>query len=177
MDLLTSSILAKTVVTHTVTYFVVGLVAFTLFDYPHLLAETGLREFMRPTTDLRTRAGALFQPVRGLILGISFVILRQPFFVQGRGWLIIWITLLCVGVFGTFGPTLASIEGMVFTRIPLRTQLTGLPEVLVQSFLLSVVVFHWVRHPEAMWISMTMWTLFVIALTVPILGLLVRRAE
>jgi hypothetical protein len=177
MDLLTSSILVKAVVTHTVTYFVAGLVAFTLFDYPQLLAKTGLRELMRPTTDLRTRAGPLYQPVRGLILGICFAILREPFFVPARGWVTMWITLLCLGVFGTFGPTLASIEGMVFTKIPLRTQLTGLPEILVQSFSLSVVVFYWVRHPDVMWISTTMGTLFFIALTVPFLSLLGRRPE
>lgn len=53
MDLSAISILIKTTVTHTVTYFVVGLVVFKVFDYPHLLEETGFRYFMRPTTDLK----------------------------------------------------------------------------------------------------------------------------
>lgn len=177
MDLSAISILIKTTVTHTVTYFVVGLVVFKVFDYPHLLEETGFRYFMRPTTDLRVRAGMLFQPLRGVIMGIAFVILKQTFFTQSNGWLLIWITLLCLSILGTFGPTLASIEGMAFSKIPLRTQLIGFPEILTQSFLLSFIIFHWVRSPELKWLSTTMWTLFVLALTVPILALFVKRTK
>jgi hypothetical protein len=177
MDPSIISILIKTAVTHTVSYFFVGLAAFKVFDYPHLLEETGFRFFMRPTTDLRVRAGILFQPLRGIILGIAFALLKQSLFTRSNGWLFIWITLLCLSILGTFGPTLASIEGIVFSKIPVRTQLIGFPEILVQSFLLSFIIFHWVRSHEAKWFSMTMWTLFIFALTVPILGLLAKRPK
>jgi hypothetical protein len=177
MDPSIFSILIKTAVTHTVTYFFVGLAAFKIFDYPHLFVQTGFRYFMRPTTDIRVRAGIFFQPLRGILLGIAFGVLRQSLFIQSNGWLLIWITLLCLSILGTFGPTLASIEGMVFSKIPLRTQLIGFPEILAQSFLLSFIVFHWVRSPEAKRLGMTMWTFFILALAVPMLGLLTKRAK
>src|SRR5262245_19279045 len=45
------AVLVKTMVAHTVTYFVIGVLAFLVFDYPRLFAETELRFLMRPTTD------------------------------------------------------------------------------------------------------------------------------
>jgi hypothetical protein len=167
----------KTIATHTVTYFFVGLLVFKIFDYPRLFEETGFRFLMRPTTDPLVKAGILFQPIRGILLGIAFIILKQSFFTQDNGWFLMWISLLCLSVLGTFGPTLASIEGMVYTKIPLRIQLIGLPEILVQSFLLSFIVFHWVRNPEAQWINLTMWTLFILALTVSLLGFFTKRPK
>src|SRR5262245_54450753 len=51
------AVVVKTTVAHTVTYFVIGVLAFFVFDYPHLFAETELRFLMRPTTDPVVKAG------------------------------------------------------------------------------------------------------------------------
>ena len=55
----------KTIVTHTVTYFVMGLIAATVFDYRGLYADTSLNLLMRQLSDPLVMAGPLFQPVRG----------------------------------------------------------------------------------------------------------------
>ena len=172
MEPTASSIVVKTVVAHTVSYVVVGMLAFVLFDYPRLYAETDLRYLMRQTTDPMVMAGPLFQPIRGVLFGVAFVILRRSFFAPNKGWLLMWIALLFLSILGSFGPTPASIEGMIYTTIPLRVQLLGLPEVLLQSFLLSVIVFFWVRNPQAKWFRRTMWSLFVLVLLFPLLGIL-----
>lgn len=177
MDQSITSILMKTIATHTVTYSLVGLLAFKIFNYPRLFEKTEYRFLMRPTTDPMVKAGPLFQPIRGILLGIAFVILRQTFFTQDNGWIPMWISLLCLSILGTFGPTPASIEGMIFTKIPLQIQLIGLPETLIQSFLLSFVVFYWVRNPEATWLSLTMWMLFILVLIFSILGLFIKRQK
>jgi len=169
------SILIKTAVTHTVTYFIAGVLAFTIFDYPHLFAQTELRYIMRPTSHPLVRLGLLFQPLRGVIFGIAFVILRDSFFANSNGWLLMWIVLICLSVLSSFGPTTTSVEGMLFTRLPFRIHLIGLPEVLLQSFLLSFVVYHWVNSPEKHWISWAMWAVFVIAVSAPLLGFLKNR--
>jgi hypothetical protein len=167
-----ASIVIKTAVAHTVTYVFAGLLAYTLFNYPRLFAETELRYFMRQTSDPLLRLGPLFQPLRGIIFGIAFFILRKSFFSESDGWLLMWITLVCLSVLSSFGPTTTSIEGMIFTKLPLRIHLIGLPEILLQSFLLSFVVYHWVNNPEEDWLNWTMWTLFAIALIAPLLGFL-----
>jgi hypothetical protein len=57
-----------------------------IFNYLRLFAETELRFIMRPTTDPRVKLGLLFQPIRGAIFGIAFVMLRQPFLNDRGGW-------------------------------------------------------------------------------------------
>ncbi|MBN1999655.1 hypothetical protein JW935_19025 [candidate division KSB1 bacterium] len=42
-----TSILIKTAVTHTVSYVIVGMLAYKLFNYLRLFAETGLQHLMR----------------------------------------------------------------------------------------------------------------------------------
>lgn len=164
------AIVAKSIVVHTVTYFLVGVVVFTLFDYPTRFAEPGVSALMRPTDDPRVAAGPLFQPLRGLLFGIVFYLLRDVFFVKENGWLTMWLTLVFLGIFSTFGPASGSIEGMIYTKLPIGGQLFGLIEILAQSLLLAVVTFYWAIHPEKRWVSWVLVGLFVIILLLSILG-------
>jgi hypothetical protein len=168
-----STILLKTMVTHTVTYFIIGLLASTLLDYGTWFAESELSQTMRPITDPWVMAGPLLQPIRGLLFGAVFYLLREVIFEQKNGWAILWATLLGIGIFGTFGPTPGSLEGMIYTTFPLALHLRGLPEVILQSLLLSVILVYWVQHPEQRWLTWTLGIAFVIGLLLPILGLLV----
>ena len=93
-------------------------------------------------------------------------------FAEKRGWLILWWLLLALGVLSTFGPAPGSVEGMIYTIIPPLTQLMGLWEVLLQSFLLSVVLFDWVNHPEKRWLDWALGIAFLIVMILPVLGLL-----
>ena len=168
------NITLKATVAHTVTYFIVGLLAFTVFNYAARFADPTLRTFMRQTDDPLVTAGPLFQPIRGFLFGIVFYLLRTAIFRERDGWLRMWIMLVFVGIFSTFGPAPGSIEGLIYTTLPLRGQLTGLTEVLIQSLLLSVLTFVWVRSPRRS-LSWVLGVLFVIALLLPALGLLVGQ--
>ena len=170
-------IIVATVVTHTVTYFVMGVLAFVVFDYPRLYAETSFKYIMRQTTEPLVMAGPLFQPLRGLIFGIAFFMLRGSLFGQDRGWLRMWAVLVCLSILGTFGPTPASVEGMIYTTLPLRLHLIGLPEVLLQAFFLSFIVFYWVRNPGKRWLRWVMGAAFCLVLALPALGLLLGQRQ
>jgi len=171
-------IIGKTVVVHTLTYFVVGLIAFSLFKYSERFADPALSSFMRPTDDPLVRAGVLFQPIRGALFGLVFYLLRDVLFRQNNGWLIMWITLVVIGIISTFGTATSSIEGFIYTKLSYKKGLWGgLIEVLSQSFLLSVVTYYWVNHPGTVWINWVLVILFLIALILPALGLLARRAS
>jgi hypothetical protein len=165
-------IVVKTVVTHTVTYFAAGVAALVLFDYPTLIAETpGLS--MRPLSHPMVMAGPLLQPVRGLLFGLVFYILREPFFGRKKGWLAMWMVLVALGILGTFGAPPGSLEGLIYTVLPFSIHLTLLPEVLVQSFLLSWVLFHWVNDRSGRWLDWTMGAALVVVLLLPAVGLVV----
>jgi hypothetical protein len=63
---LSFSVLAlKTVIVHTTTYFVAGVLAYTLGGYEKAFSQPPLSYLMRPTSDSLVMAGPLFQPIRG----------------------------------------------------------------------------------------------------------------
>ncbi len=166
----------KTLVTHTVTYFIVGLLASLLLDYARFFAESSLSLIMRPTSDPWVMAGPLFQSVRGLLFGIVFYLLREPFFERKNGWLVMWLVLVVVGIIGVFGPAPGSVEGMIYTVFPLSVHLRSLPELLLQSLFLSLLLFYWINHPEKRWLNWVMGIAFALVMALPLLGLLAGAA-
>jgi hypothetical protein len=175
-DVTLRALTAKTVVVHTVTYFCAGLLAYTLADYDTTFSVPPLSYFMRPTSDPWVMAGPVLQPIRGVIFALAFYPLRHVCFARRHGWLILWWLLVALGVLSTFGAAPGSVEGLIYTIIPLRGQLLGLWEVLLQSFLLSVVLVYWVKRPGARWLNGTLGAAFLLAVLLPLVGLAVRAS-
>jgi hypothetical protein len=171
-----SSLILKTIVVHTISYFIAGILALTLGGYDKTFSQPPLSYLMRPTTDPLVMAGPLFQPIRGLIVALALYPLRTVLFSARRGWLILWWLLLALGVLSTYGPAPGSVEGLIYTIIPPFSQILGLWEVLLQSLLFSVVLFYWVNHPERRWLNWTLGSVFAIVMILPLLGLLVGGA-
>jgi hypothetical protein len=83
-----------------------------------------------------------------------------------------WWLLVALGILSAFGPTPGSVEGFIYTVIPIPQQMSGWLEVVPQALLLSVILFYWVNHPEKRWLNWVMGVIFVGMLLLPILGLL-----
>jgi hypothetical protein len=162
----------KMMAVHTITYFVMGILAYSFLNYAEQFARPEMASWMRQTTDPMVMAGPLFQPIRGLIFALVFYPFRRILFEHKYGWLIIWWSLVGLGILSTFGPAPGSIEGMIYTTIPVRNQLTGWLEVVPQALLLSAVVSYWVNHSNNRRLHWTLTTLFVITLLMPAMGLL-----
>ena len=162
----------KTIVVHTVTYVACGVLAFLILDYESKFAEPNVRILMQQTDEPIVMAGPLFQPIRGLLFAIAFYPLRTVLFGRKNGWLAMWLVLVMVGILSTFGPSPGSVEGMIYTVFPIRLQLFGMSEVLLQSLLLSVILCHWVNQPEKRWLNWGLSMAFVFVLLLPTLGLL-----
>jgi hypothetical protein len=164
----------KSLVLHTVTYFLAGLLASNIFNYAGLFAMPAMSGFMRPYNSVWVILGPLFQPLRGILFALAFYPLRENLFNRKYGWLTMWGLLVIIGIFSTYGPTPGSIEGVLYTQVPLWAHLRGLPEVLLQSFAYSLVLYYWVNHPKQRWLTWLLGVTFFILMTFPILGLLVR---
>jgi hypothetical protein len=165
----------KTVTVHTVTYSLVGFLAFTVLDYGRLFAQPHMKVVMRQTDDPWVMAGPLLQPVRGLLFALAFYPLRGVLFGRKDGWLVLWLELIILGILSPFGASPGSVEGMIYTIWPVRSHVIGLPEVLLQSLLFSVVLCYWVRHSEQKWLNWTLGILLFLVLLLPALGLLTRQ--
>jgi hypothetical protein len=169
-------LMLQTVVVHTTTYFVVGVLAYTLGDYEKAHTQPPLSYFMRPTTDPLVMAGPLLQPIRGIIFASALYPLRHVLFEARRGWLILWWLLVALGILSTFGAAPGSVEGLIYTIISPRAQIFGLWEVLVQSLFFSVILVYWVHHPGKRWLNGMLGVAFAVVLILPLLGLLVGRS-
>ncbi|HUW95904.1 MAG TPA: hypothetical protein VMW58_08950, partial [Anaerolineae bacterium] len=84
--------------------------------------------------------------------------------------------LVALGVLSTFGPSPGSVEGMLYTVIPVSQQIMGWLEVVPQALLLSAILFYWVNHPKKRWLNWLMGVIFVVMLLLPALGLLVTAS-
>src|SRR5262245_36821845 len=104
----------KTVIVHTVTYSIVGFLAFTVLDYGRLFSDPPMKVVMRQTDDPWVMAGPLFQPVRGLLFALAFYPLRDVLFGRKGGWLVLWLELVILGILSPFGASPGSVEGMIY---------------------------------------------------------------
>jgi hypothetical protein len=167
------SLIVKTMVCHTLTYFIMGALAAYFLNYAALMARPD--SGMRPMTSPWVMAGPLFQPLRGLVFALVFYPLRQCLFGRKNGWLLMGWMLIALGILSTFGPASGSIEGMIYTPVPILSQLRGWWEVVTQALLLSALLCYWVNHPGKKCLNWLLGIVFFIMMALPILGLLTRK--
>lgn len=166
------SLAVKTAVCHTVTYFVMGALAFNLLHYAEILKDPCSR--MRPITSPWVIFGPALQLFRGVLFASVFYPFREQLFGRRNGWLLIAWILIGVGILGTFGAPPGSLEGFIYTTIPIAAQMKGYLEIVPQALLLSLLLFAWVRHPEKRWINWTLGVPYAICMALPVLGLLAQ---
>ncbi len=165
-------LVGRAIVTHTVTYVIMGILAASLLDYESALARPCLQCWMRQVSDPMIMAGPLFQPLRGVLFALAIYPIRAAIFARKRGALVLFWLLVALGVMSTFGPSPGSVEGLVYTVIPVRDQLRGYLEVVPQAGLFAYGLVYWTNHPEQRWFRRAMITAFVMALGLPLVGLL-----
>jgi hypothetical protein len=162
----------KTIVAHTLTYFLVGLVASIVFNYAADFARPELRTFMRQVGDPIIALGPALQTIRGILFALAFYPLRELLFRRKNGWLITWWLLVALGILSTFAPASGSVEGAIYTTLPIRDQFFsgGMLEILTQSFLFSALLYYWVNHPEKRWMNWLLGILFSLVILMSLMG-------
>jgi hypothetical protein len=169
-------LILKTMVVHSVTYFMMGLLALAFLHYNVTYSSGTLSAYMRPTTDPLVMAGPLFQPIRGLIFALAFYPLRELLFGKKKGWLVLWWILVALGILSTFAAAPASIEGMIYSKLPFPG-IKDYVEVVPQALLLSGILYYWVNHPEKKWLSWLLGIVFALVMLLPTLGLLALNTQ
>ncbi len=166
---------AKTMVSHTLTYFLMGALAYHFFNYAATMNQSG--SGMHPTTSVWVMLGPLLQPIRGMVFALVFWPFRESLFGKKNGWLLMGWMLVGLGILGTFGAPGGSLEGLIYTTTPVLIQLRGLLEVVPQALLLSALLCFWMKHPEKKWLNVLLGIVFFIVMALPVIGLLARRAR
>lgn len=142
--------LVRVTAAHVATYTIAGLLASTLLDYRSLWASEWFASF-RPYDSPWIAAGPALQVVRGLILAAVLYPIRGAFLDARGGWARLWAVLVGVGILSTYAAATGSVEGLIYTRVPLSVHLHGLPEVVAQAGAFAAVLVGWYRHPHRAW--------------------------
>lgn len=164
------SLAAKTVVCHTITYFVMGALAYNLLHYADFINNPN--SGMRPTTSLWVLFGPALQIFRGILFASVFYLFREQLFGRKNGWLLMAWMLIGIGILGTFAAPSGSLEGFIYTTTPFLMQIRGYLEIVTQAVLLSALLCYWVNHPGKKLLSGILIAVYVIAVGLPTLALL-----
>jgi len=133
----------KSIVVHTLTYFVTGLIMSNFFNYGQLFEQDIIKDFMRPIDSPYVFVGPFLQPLRGLLFAIGLWPIRNLILEKKNGWLILWSIMVIFGILSTPAAAPCSIEGILYTKLPIWYHLIGLPEILLQTLIFSWVLVWW----------------------------------
>lgn len=164
---------AKTVISHTLTYFVMGALAFHFLHYADFINNPN--SGMRPITSPFVLLGPALQIVRGVLFAAVFYPFREILFGRRNGWLLMAWILIGVGILGTFAAPPGSLEGFIYTTVPFTLQVRGYLEIAPQALLLSALLFYWVRHPEKGWLNWVLGVAYAICVLLPVVGMLAPK--
>lgn len=164
---------AKTVVSHTLTYLLCGVLAYRFLHYAELMSKPC--SGFKPTTDPIFILGAPLQIFRGVLFAAIFYPLRDTLFGRKYGWLLMAWILIGVGILGTFAAPAGSLEGFIYTTTPVLLQMRGYLEIVTQAVLLSALLCYWVNHPGKRWLNWVLGVLYAIAIALPVMGLLAMK--
>jgi len=135
----------RVILLHLLTYVGFGLVMSNLFNYGELFQQEIIRDFMLPI-DTHALLGVAVQPIRGLLFAIALWPIWAVILERKRGWLIVWSFFLVFGILSTTGAAPSSIEGALYSKLPLWYHLIGLPEISLQTLTFSYLLVWWEKR-------------------------------
>ena len=164
----------KTVVCHTITYFICGLFAYKLLNYQAIIDNPC--SGMRPTTSLWVIFGPALQAFRAMLFATVFYLFREQFFGRRNGWLRMAWMLVGIGILGTFAAPAGSLEGYIYLTMPVSYQVRfGYPEVVTQAVLLSALLCYWVDHPGKKMLNWALTVAYAVPAALPVLALVAPK--
>lgn len=132
--------IVKVTVAQFASYLICGLIFSKLFNYEELFRLGNVQYFMKDAYGISSLIGPFAQIIRGIILGCILLILKDNVLKKKNAWLYLWIIFAGLGVVCTPGAAPSSIEGIIYSQLPLEFHLKLAPELFVQTLLFSLWV-------------------------------------
>lgn len=136
---------------HMITYFIMGVAALSVLDYKQAFESPPMFYLMKPIDSSSVSLGPVLQILRGLVLSSVLWFFKDNFLYKKYGWLKLWGLVVGLSILSTVGPAPGSIEGMIYTKIPITTQLRGYFEGFPQTLFFSLSVYYWYKNPRKLW--------------------------
>ena len=132
---------------HTIAYFIAGVFALVVLRYDEIFG-VGALSFMRPTDSVWVAAGPGLQVIRGVLLSFFLFPFRTIFFETKNGWVKFWLLSFGLSYLLTISAATGSFEGLIYTTIPIKYHLIGIPEILLYMTLFTVSMWGWYKNPK-----------------------------
>lgn len=130
----------RVTIIHLLTYFICGLIFSKLFNYEYLFKLNNIKYFMRDAYSSASLIGILVQIIRGIILGFILICFKDNILKKKNAWLYLWLVFIGLGVICTPAASPGSIEGLIYTKLPLEFHLKILLEIIIQPLLFSLMI-------------------------------------
>jgi hypothetical protein len=124
-------------------FFALGLNVIVYYESNPDPAMQGYQEIFRATDSVLVAAGPLFNIIRGLLFGLVLYPFRETLITRKWGWAYLWALFLVLALFSTIGPAPGSIEGLIYTRVPLSHHLLTPWEGVLQTLVFSLLLIRW----------------------------------
>ena len=157
-----------------ITYFIMGIIAVSILDYKAAFENPPFSYLMKPVDSSWVAMGPVLQVIRGLVFPMALWFFKGNFLYIRYGWLRLWGLIFGLSVLSTVGPAPGSIEGFIYTKIPVISQLKGYVEVLPQTLVFSLLVFYWYEKPRKLWNVLSI-ILVIIIIILSALGLMASK--
>ena len=158
-------------VTHTVVYFIAGLIFSILVNYRELFATTAY-SYMRPFDHPLVILGPLLNLFRGALLAVAFVPFRKVIVGSKRGWVYLFSALWILTNVGADAADPGKIEGFIYGDYSVGLHLATFPEFTVQTLAFAWIFHTWERNPRAKRVFIPLIAALAIVVVVAILGVL-----
>lgn len=134
--------------THVITYLVCGLIFMTFMGYEKEFTMNESFSHFRPLNSPIVQAAVLFQLIRGGFFALILYPFRDKIIESRFGWLMLFGVIWGMTSIGAVNAAPGSIEGFIYTDVSLKTHLIGMPEVISQAFVFSLLFWWWERRAE-----------------------------
>lgn len=158
-------------VTHTVVYFIAGMIFSVVMNYRELFA-TPEYAYMRPFDHPLVILGPSLQIFRGALLALAFLPFRKVIIESKRGWLYIFVAMLILIHIGADAANPGKIEGFIYADFPAAIHFATWPESIFSSLVFALLFYTWERNPKDKRLTIPLIAGFVIVVAMAILGLL-----
>ena len=133
---------------HCLTYFLCGVIFSNLMNYSWWWQQPGVNDYFRDYGGTANALGPFVQVIRGLLFAFILLPFREFFKAKKNGWLFLWLLFLGIGIIGPMSASPSSIEGVIYSKLPLAFHFIGLPEVTIQTLLFSIFVCRYLNMTE-----------------------------
>ncbi|MCF8008771.1 MAG: hypothetical protein K9K32_03300 [Halanaerobiales bacterium] len=133
---------------HVVVYILIAFLFRNYLSYDKQFTSSVVYNNFRSYNSIILSFAPLLQLLRGLFIGLLVYPIYECIILRKNGWFKLFILLWGLSLIGSVAATPGSIEGFIYTDIPLVEHLFAIPEVTLQTFIFSVIFVYWEKKSK-----------------------------